>query len=615
MLDLTSRPQASTLAIAAVGPALTVTGHPGPTLADLHAHVTARTSISEKTRARYLGAIEKAGERLNMPLAASPAELALVEERFPLDGFDPAHWSTDAAYQLFRRRLQAPLREFLGVHAAQAALRAQQDDWNRLFAAIKPLTEGRVGKNEKWHPMKLAALKAFALVARSYGWQPRDLTRVEAQRIDADFAGNKRDSNARALRRLDELRKFPQILPLLPPRPIGFSAERRVPLLMVLEPEWEAQFLPWIDAVTRKNWDPVGKKFADNHVKHAHVMRSAFATVLRIGLEIGVIAPDQSDLTAILTDDEILCAIAGEMFARRDRSRKKGRLTPRTSRKYLEMLNQVRAHLGIDTIMLKLVLANNEVAREGKKANKCMTSKNRKFCEGLVEKPALRRRFLTSFKVLREAAEEILAHVAAENRKPTAKEIARVRTLGTAACFAAIEIGGAPIRVENAMRLTCIGDDAQIRIPEKGKKPIKVHIPAELTKNKVAIEFPIRSSRFGYHDTIRWYQRVIRPMYPHAATSPYLFPAIKTRGAHLNADFFGAEFAALMRTVVNLPMTPHQMRHGQTSLLLDRHPNEIEVIAKRIDDTPGTLRIYYGWLNSMKLVERGQDLLVGLMED
>ena len=70
-----------------------------------------------------------------------------------------------------------------------------------------------------------------------------------------------------------------------------------------------------------------------------------------------------------------------------------------------------------------------------------------------------------------------------------------------------------------------------------------------------------------------------------------------------------------MRTVVNLPMTPHQMRHGQTSLLLDKYPNEIEVIAKRIDDRPGTLRQYYGWLSALKLVERGQDLLVGLMHD
>lgn len=610
MLDLTGRPRTSGLAITA-----STAPTSGPSLADLHAHVAARTNLSKSVRARYLGAIDEVGKILNRPLVAIPAELSLVEDRFPLDGFDPDHWSTDAAYRLFRRRLQAPLREFLGVHAAQAALRAQEDDWTRLFAAIEPLTEGRVGKTATWHPMKLSALKTFALVARSYGWQPRDLSLNEAQRSDADFVGNKRAANARALQRLDQLREFAELLPLLPPNPIGFSVEQRVPLLPAINPAWEVQFLTWIDAVTKTNWDPVEQRFADEHAGHAHVMRSAFRTALRIGAEIGQIRPDASDLKIVLADDEILCAIAGEMFARRTRSRKNGRLKPRTSRKYLKALNQVRAHLGIDTEIMKLVLANNEVSREGKKADKCMTPKNRDFCESVVEKPALRRRFLGSFRLLRKEAEAILAQIAAEDRRPTGHEIARVRMLGTAACFAALEIGGAPIRVENAMRLTCIGEDAQIRIPEKGRKPIKVLIPAELTKNKATIEFPVRLNKYGYHDTICWYLRVIRPLFPHAATSLYLFPAVKTPGAHLNPDFFGAEFAGLMRTVVNLPMTPHQMRHGQTSLLLDRYPNEVEVIAKRIDDTPGTLRQFYGWLNSMKLVERGQDLLVGLMED
>jgi len=108
---------------------------------------------------------------------------------------------------------------------------------------------------------------------------------------------------------------------------------------------------------------------------------------------------------------------------------------------------------------------------------------------------------------------------------------------------------------------------------------------------------------------------VIRPLFPHAETSRYLFPSVKLKGRHLNSDYFGAKFQRMMRTVVDLPMTPHQMRHGQTSLLLDRLPNEIEVIAKRIDDTADTLRTFYGWLNAIKLVERGQDLMIGLMDD
>ena len=586
----------------------------GPMLADLHAHVTARTDLSATTCKRYLTAIAKAGERLNMPLAAIPAELALVEERFPLTGFDPMHWSTDSAYALFRRRLQAALKEFLGKHAEQARLRAMQDDWTRLFAAIAPLTEGRVGQGAKWHPMKLAALKAFALVARSYGWQPRDLDLARARQLDM-LQGNKREANRRALDRLDELRQFPDLLAWLPPRPIGFSSQARVPRLAPLAPHWEDQVCAWVDVVTRSAWDPVTQSFTDDHEGHAHVMRSALRTMLRIALEKSLLAPDGEDLLPLLADDETICAIAGEMFARRKRSRREGHLEPRTARKYLKGLNQLRAHLGLDTSLLGQVLANNKDAREGKKADRRMTPKNRAFCESLIDKRPLRKRFLNSFQVLRAEAEALLECARLEQRALTGHERARVRMLGSCACFAAIEIGGAPIRVDNAMQLTCIGEDAQIRLPKSTKKPIKVLIPAELTKNKVEIEFPIRANAYGCHDTVRWYASVIRPLFLYAETSPYLFPAVTVPGAPLSAGYFGAEFSALMRTVVNLPMTPHQMRHGQTSLLLDRHPNEIEVIAKRIDDTPQTLRQYYGWISALKLVERGQDLLVGLMHE
>jgi len=587
----------------------------GPTLAELRAHVAARTDLSAATRDRYLTAIDKVGDRLNQPLVMIPAELALVEQRFPLTGFDPAHWSTDDAYTLFRRRLQAALREFLGVHAEQARLRAMEDDWTRLIAAVTPLTKGRVGQGARWHPMKLAGLKAFALVARAQGWQPRDLDLDRARQLDTLFPGNKREANRRALARLDELRQFPELMPWLPSRPIGFTPDARVPLLVPLAPHWEDQIGAWVGAVTRSGWDPFSQTFTDDHQGHAHVMRSALRTMLRIAVGQGLLSSDAEDLKPLLADDEAICAIAGEMFARRMRSKRDGHLEPRTARKYLKALNQLRGHLGIDTTLLGQVLANNKDAREGKKADRRMTPKNRAFCESLIDKRPIRKRFLTSFQLLRAEAEAMLECARLEERALTGHERARVRMLGSCACFAAIEIGGAPIRVDNAMQLTCIGEDAQIRLPKSGKKPIKVLIPAERTKNQVEIEFPIRANTLGCHDTILWYVSVIRPLFPHAAASPYLFPAVTVPGAPLNADYFGAEFSALMRTVVNLPMTPHQMRHGQTSLLLDRHPNEIEVIAKRIDDTPGTLRQYYGWLNALKLVERGQDLLVGLMRE
>lgn len=314
--------------------------------------------------------------------------------------------------------------------------------------------------------MKLSMLRSFSLVARSYGWQPTDLTAEKAAQIDQDFHGNTRDANARSLNRLDELRAFPEILPLLPDHPIGFVRGARVPKLRQLPEAWTAQYRPWITSVTTNAWDPVTKTHTKVNAKHALVMEAAFGTFLRAGLEIGVISPEDRDVTDILGCEETVCSIAGELFRRAGVTKKQGRLAPRSSRKYLRCIRQIMTHLMLDTGNLDLILANNQTAQAGAAAEQSMTAENRRFCEALVNKPHLRRRFLRSYLTLREEAERVLAAAKAEDRSLAKREISQVRMLGVAACFAAAEIGGAPIRRENAMALTCAGEDAQIAIGE-----------------------------------------------------------------------------------------------------------------------------------------------------
>ncbi len=612
MLNLNGRPEAtSTLALAAAKASKPTS----LTMEDLRVFTAARTDLSKMTRDRYVSATMRVSQFLNCPLNQIEARLDLIEMRFPRHGFDPMRWPTNESYQTFRRRVLAALKEFLGVLDVKRSLSAQEDDWTELFAVIEPLTKGKIGVSAKWHPMRLSMLKSFALTARSYGYQPKDLNSERAAQIDRDFVGNTREANARCLACLDDLRAFPETLPFLPEHPIKFVREARSPKLKTLPTAWTAQYHPWIKRVTTNAWDPITKAHTKENKQHARVMRSALGTFLRAGLDIGVISPCDRDVRDILACEETVCGIVEELFRRANVPKPKGRLKPRTARKYLKCIRQVMEHLAISTGNLDLILANNKTAQAGAEAEQSMTPENRRFCESLVNTLHLRRRFLCSFLTLREEAERILAAAKAEDRVLSKRERSQVRKLGVAACFAAIEIGGAPIRRENAMALTFMGDDAQIRIPSKGKKPIQVHIPAAVTKNRVDIEFPINHNKYGAHDTITWYLRVIRPLFPHAETSRYLFPSVKLPELHLNPGYFGAEFRRLMRTIVNLPMTPHQMRHGQTSLLLDRYPNEIEVIAKRIDDTADTLRRYYGWLNSIKLVERGQDLMIGLMND
>lgn len=616
MLQLTIKPKASVAFAPVAAPAM------GPTLADLRAHVAARIARGElavSTGNSYLGAIDKIGEWLNTPLDRLAADLDWHAERFPKHGFDPTQHPTHKAYQLFRRRVQAALREFCGVHAATAALRAQEDSWTLLLAVLEPRTKATTDKAEL-HPMELNALRIFSLVARALGYQPADLDEARAKEIDDAYRGNKRTSNRGALDLLDYVRTFPEALPYLPPEPIGFTAAVRK--AAKVPASFEHEFLPWIDQVTRSGWDPVAEAFSDDHEKHRHVLGSAFRRYLRLALELGILSRESNTIRPAFEDPEHVTRIAGAMFALKGRSKADGRLASRSARKYLKAIRQVIAAQGVATATLEQIIRNNKDSRAGAKAEKCMTKKNRQFCELLINQADKRRKFFGAFRLLRAEAERLLAEAAASGQPPAGHQLARVRMLGTAAAFAAIEIGGAPIRVGNAMGLTCMGEDAQIQ--HKGKKrtgPFVVYIPAEqtkqhgLTENALPVEFEIRHNKLGYHDTLVWYMQTIRPLFPHAESSAFLFPAVETAGVHLSAKFFADQFSNFMREIVNLPMTPHMMRHGQTSLLLHKHPTEVEVIAKRIGDHVATLRTYYGWIDGVKMVERGQDLLVGLMEE
>ena len=337
------------------------------------------SSVSDDTRLSYERAIVKLGEILNDRLNRLPADLDWFDERFPPKGFDRRLWKTNKAYGLWRRRVQAALREFLGIHAAQAILRAQQDQWSDLFAAIKPLTEGKVGVGTRWHPMKLAALETFALVARKHGWQPRDLNAERAEQIDRAYKGNKREANRKCLSRLDDLREFPEVLPHLPAQPIGFTQEYRRQIRKGLPSVWEDQLQGWVSEITRSGWDPVSQTHSDDHKKHAHVMKSALRMFLGIAIDLELESPAQTELGPLMSNVGAVTRIAGAMLARKDLSRKDGHLEPRTSRKYLTHLRQVREHLGYDNSELSLILANNKIAREGKKAEDEMTPKNRRF--------------------------------------------------------------------------------------------------------------------------------------------------------------------------------------------------------------------------------------------
>ena len=166
------------------------------------------------------------------------------------------------------------------------------------------------------------------------------------------------------------------------------------------------------------------------------------------------------------------------------------------------------------------------------------------------------------------------------------------------------------------VRVTLLFRRSAIRAPQKGKGAIEVLVPKAFTKaQREDIRFSIEADDYGGHETLLWYLRRIRPLVPGAASNPYFLPSPKFAGKPLSDKWFEAKFQEFMREIVHFPMTPHQFRHGQTSLLLHKHPEEILVIARRIGDTVKSMRQFYAFIDAVRAMKRGQTLIAGLIED
>lgn len=513
-----------------------------PVLADILASIDdrlARGALRSSTAETYRAAIRLLARKMNRPVRHCPADLDAFDARFPRDGFDPDWHASDRAYRTWRNRARAALETALTRTGTDADTPDIEDDWSRLLAAIEPLTKDHP---TRWRiaPQKLIALRRFARTCRAHGRQPRDLDLAFMLELETLHTGNLRRHHRTAARRLDEWRAIPELRPFLPPRPIGFD-RRHHAAPAALPPAFMAQVEPLIAAATRKDWDPVAEEYTIRHDGQARVARAAFRTFLRVALATGVLnRQDESCLPAFLDPDRalpVLRALLGRAdetdntatSTGKDKADSAPMLTPRSVRKYIRAIAHVLRHAGHDVAHLDQVLRANRILRRGARADREMTPDNRKFCERLLARRDLQALFLTSYLRLREAAEAILATAEAEGRPLSARERSRACILGMCAAFAALEIAGAPLRIENVIRARMIGEDAWIRLPDRKDGPIRVHVPAEHTKARLDdIRFEIRPDRYRGHETILWYVRRIRPLIPGAEENPP-FPALARR--------------------------------------------------------------------------------------
>jgi hypothetical protein len=332
-------------------------------------------------------------------------------------------------------------------------------------------------------------------------------------------------------------------------------------------------------------------------------LRKYASTAARLGLR------DLDRLNGLepLLDDEIAKPVLRDWTG----AAKPG-IAPRTAAQYVTAIATVASRNGVEIGHIVKHGKTNRTLAAGRKADQEMSPKVRAFCQHLIDTPSAAREFFGLNRSLARAAKTILDEARAAGRPLGKREREAARALGTLACIAAIELYAAPLRIRNTLALHCIEPSCdpesepapesppsqpQLLLPSAGTPHASILLPASAVKNDRQMPpIPLARSKAKGLQTLEWYRRNILPLYPHQAECTHLFPAVGEPGKPLAYSTVRDWFSRHVR-VAGRPITPHSFRHGIASVLINRDPDKIALIAEALGDSPRTVATYYGWIS------------------
>lgn len=538
----------------------------------------------------YVNPVKKCSERYDhRALRDIPADLDEFHKRFPLKGYKPGLGKTEGAYKAWRRKVQAAIKGATGALAEEQERRSRQDAWTDLIDALDPLTGM---PDEAMYPHQvLIPIRKLADLARQHGKQPSQISQEWLAGLRSQLGANEWKSLQSALRRLDHFRYLSSVRPFLPVEPYGEPEVLRANVLPGIPDHIAAEIRRWVHVATKGEYDPVEERYEEGASEEDASFKTAAMRKFVSTLS------ECADLDPGLGLRELFSPENAAQVVRRWSANTDGagKITARTAHDYLKAIRVVMARNGLPPDAMKAHLANNRFLKEGKKQGKCMSPGVRTFCETLLGSQKLTMTFLSMHVNFRNRAHELLTTYSAGGRSMTSREIEEVRSIGSVAALCALETRGAPIRIENALGLAIRGQDITFHLPSRMTDHATITLSPEHTKNDSEIWAPINRGNLNGLEVIEWYMDKVRPLYPDADRSDFLFPAIEARGSLPYETFLG--WFKRETRAVGLPMTPHNFRHGLASLLIEANPGRWDLLERLLDDTVGTARKNYGWVN------------------
>ena len=528
----------------------------------------------------------------------------------PLPGADRAFWDTRNAYRKWREVVRRRLRDTTGERAADEALRAREDGRSALLRDLAPLAE----EDGPMHPASLAAVRALADRARAAELEPSDL---DPSRVAAFLDGQRSDARARSIKALKTLDRFVPVSQVRAHFPEGFSLDEAAAGQRTHVPDEVREMIAQLVDTARyddKAYDDISQTTtATFNDATAATYRAALVALARAAADAGVLQLRGLNSLGRLFDCDVRKAAVNRWS---DQVAAEAGFSARSAAQYARSIAQIGAASGFDTAPWVRSLKLNAMLREGRENAKKMSPGNRGFCEGLIQDPRKTRSFLSLHVRFQERAGDLLA----TDKPLSGSALRQVRMLGSCAAFAAIELRGAGVRKGSALAAQSHGPDQnpfrrrigdqrrfELRIAKKDMKGEYTELPP----------IPIRDDRYCGYALLDWYLSEIRPLFPFAnrewcsdqnkTMSPWLFPAEQSAGPLRGGPLH--TWICRASELAELPMTPHNFRHGTATLLLARSWSNRERAATYLGCSLSVLDTYYAWIDRLRKIEEVQDLL------
>ena len=375
----------------------------------------------------------------------------------------------------WRRKVRNQIEHAIGEVAARGARDSRVDGWASLLSDLEPLAAHGLVHAAEYGAVK----KLFPDRPRQLDLGPMGLDRPAIDRLlDAAPSSNSRSTILRSLGVLERYRSIRSVARHLPGRLDIAAARRRFEVLLPENIEAWLQELVLKASRDQGSYDSITEKYTK---EWKQTTINTYTAALRNYIWSASLERSGAIDLETCADPETVFAADG--FHRViafwiDISDEPGALSARSARGYVSDVMTVAGRNGID-VRHGQIPGRDSVLLEGKEAEDSMSPKTKVFCRPIVDDKTMRRKFLTQHIAYRSQAEDLLA----TDKVLAGSRLSRVRSLGTCAAFAAIELTGQPMRVTNGLQVRHLGPNPNLFLPRARTDQFRIALSADELKS------------------------------------------------------------------------------------------------------------------------------------